>query len=534
MAKILPAQEGSAPPLTTVSPEQLEALLVRLELLLPKELWEQVASLLRTLQGVMALLERKNTTLARLRRWLFGATSEKTSRVFPKPLPTGAAAPAPPKPRRKGHGRRGAAEYVGAKVVVVAHPSLRVGDLCSDCQKPQGKLRLWPPSALVRITAQPIFAATKFVLEQLRCQLCGKLFRAPAPPEAGQAKYDPNVGVMLGLMRYGSGLPHYRMERMQEDWGVPLPQSTQWELLAQSARDFAPIGQELITVAACGQLLHNDDTTMRVQSLRREKAQEETERQGIFTTSIIAKVGLQQVALFFTGGDHAGENLDLVLKKRDPELEKPIQMCDALSRNCSKEFEVLLSHCLPHGRRNFVDVAESFPTECRKVLESLAEVFQHEAQAKAGNLTPQERLRLHQEHSQPVMEALRAWMQEQMDQKKVEPNSGLGQAIRYMLKHWEPLTLFLRHPGAPLDNNICERALKMSILHRKNSLSYKTARGAQIGDLFMSLIHTCRLNQLNPFAYLEALRVHAKAVQANPRQWLPWTYKQTLAALAPS
>lgn len=534
MAKTLPAQQGPAPQMTILTPEQLEALLARLELLLPKELLEQVVGLLRTLQWVMTLLERKNTTLARLRRWLFGATSEKTDRVFPKAPQADATAPSPPKVRRKGHGRRGAVEYVGAKVVVVAHPSLQVGGLCPDCQQPQGKLRLWPPSVLVRIMAQPIFAATKFVLEQLRCQLCGKLFKAPVPPEAGQAKYDPNVGVMLGLMRYGSGLPHYRMERMQEDWGVPLPQSTQWELLAQSARDFAPIGQELITVAASGQLLHNDDTTMRVQSLKQEKEATEAERTGIFTTSIIAKVGLQQVALFFTGGHHAGENLDLLLKQRDPKLEKPIQMCDALSRNCSKEFEVLLSHCLPHGRRNFVDVAENFPTECRKVLESLAEVFQHEAQAKERNLPPQERLRFHQEHSQPVMEALRAWMQEQIDGKKVEPNSGLGEAIRYMLKHWEPLTLFLRHPGAPLDNNICERALKMSILHRKNSLSYKTARGAQIGDLFMSLIHTCRLNQLNPFAYLEALRVHAKAVKANPGQWLPWTYKQTLAALAPS
>jgi len=243
-------------------------------------------------------------------------------------------------------------------------------------------------------------------------------------------------------------------------------------------------------------------------------------------------VGPHQIALFFTGGNHAGENLDELLQHRDAGLDQPIQMCDALSRNRSKEFAVLLANCLPHGRRNFVDVAVDFPAACQHVLESLAQVFAHEGQAKAQKLGPEPRLRFHQEHSQPVMAALYAWMQEQMDQKKVEPNSGLGQAINYMFKHWEPLTLFLRQPGAPLDNNICERALKMAILHRKNSLSYKTQNGAQVGDLFMSLIHTCRLNGANPFDYLTTLQRHASAVKTNPGQWLPWNYLQTLASLA--
>ena len=116
-----------------------------------------------------------------------------------------------------------------------------------------------------------------------------------------------------------------------------------------------------------------------------------------------------------------------------------------------------------------------------------------------------------------------------MDQKKVEPNSGLGEAIAYMINHWEPLTLFLRQAGAPVDNNICERALKMAILHRKNSLGYKTENGARVGDLFMSIIHTCRLNEVNPFNYLTALQQNAGAVKANPGRWLPWNFNQTLA-----
>jgi transposase len=103
----------------------------------------------------------------------------------------------------------------------------------------------------------------------------------------------------------------------------------------------------------------------------------------------------------------------------------------------------------------------------------------------------------------------------------------LGQAIAYMLKHWEPLTLFLRKAGAPLDNNRCEQALKMAILHRKNSLSCKTLNGARTGDLFMSLIHTCRLNGINPFEYLLAIATHADAVKLVPQAWLPWNYPKS-------
>lgn len=515
---------SNAPKITSLNAQQLEALLLGLEKLLPGVMYEQVAGLLQTLQWVMEIIEKKSTTMRRLQRWIFGAQTEKTAAIFPKE-----STKAKDQAKAKGHGRNGTNRYVGAKVVPVPHPSLRLGDRCLECQ--EGKLGPRHPLRIVRIMAQPIFSASIFELGQLRCNLCGKIYTAPAPLEAGTAKYAPNVGLMLGFLRFGSGLPHYRMEKMQKDFGVPLPQSTQWELMEQSSANLEPVQQELLRVAASGELLHNDDTTMRVQSLKKEKTG--ADRTGIFTTSIVSKVGDHQIALFFTGGNHAGENLDLLLKRRVAGLDKPIQMCDALSRNRSKEFEVLLANCLPHGRRNFVDVAENFPAECRQVLESLGQVFKNDAETKKLNLSPQERLRFHQDESGPVMESLHAWMSEQMERKKVEPNSGLGEAIQYMLNHWEPLSLFLRVAGAPLDNNICERALKMSILHRKNSLSYKTENGARVGDLFMSIIHTCRLNGANPFDYLSALQRHAAAVKANPADWLPWNYTQATASAAP-
>lgn len=202
-------------------------------------------------------------------------------------------------------------------------------------------------------------------------------------------------------------------------------------------------------------------------------------------------------------------------------------MCDALSRNLSSEFQTILANCLSHGRREFVSLAKDFPDECRQVLESLGQVYRVDSESKEQQMSPEQRLDHHQTHSQPVMERLQSWLREQIEGKHVEPNSGLGQAIGYMLRHWEKLTLFLRKTGAPLDNNISERALKMAILHRKNSLSYKTLNGARTGDLFMTLIHTCRLNAINPFDYLMAIASQPEAIKLLPSSWLPWNYPKS-------
>jgi hypothetical protein len=180
-----------------------------------------------------------------------------------------------------------------------------------------------------------------------------------------------------------------------------------------------------------------------------------------------------------------------------------------------------------------VDVKDQFPEECRHVLEALRHVYHTDALARKRELSPEDRLALHQAESGPVMDELHTWLSRQFDDRLVEPNSSLGGAISYMLKHWEKLTLFLRVAGAPLDNNICERALKKAILHRKNAMFFKTQNGAKVGDLFMSLIHTCELSGANPFDYLTELDRHADQVASNPADCMPWNYRQTLAAIEP-
>ena len=166
------------------------------------------------------------------------------------------------------------------------------------------------------------------------------------------------------------------------------------------------------------------------------------------------------------------------------------------------------------------------------MLEALGEVYCNDSRSREQRLSPGERLLFHQEHSGPVMKRLKEWLAAQLAEHRTEPNSGLGKAITYLLRHWTKLTLFLRQQGAPLDNNIAERALKKAILHRKNALFYKTMNGAHVGDLFMSLIHTCELNKVNPFDYLTELLLHPAELTVRPADWMPWNYRMTLAGTA--
>jgi len=302
------------------------------------------------------------------------------------------------------------------------------------------------------------------------------------------------------------------------------------------AAGMQPVFEELIRQGASGEVRYNDDTSVKIlEFLDHERVIEDPKlpgRTGVFTTGIVSTQEGRTIALFFSGRKHAGENLADVLAKRAAELPRPIQMCDALSRNFPRELEVILANCLTHGRRYFVEAAANFPEECRYSLELLGKVYHNDAIAREQTMTPDQRLKFHQTQSTPLMDEMKGWLNKQLDEKLCEPNSDLGSAVTYMLNHWGPLTLFLRVAGAPLDSTIVERALKKAILHRRNSLFYKTQRGARVGDLFMSLIYTCQLSDVNPFDYLTALLRNTDRLAREPAEWMPWNYAQTLASFA--
>jgi len=507
-----------------------------------------------TLARLTAELELKGASIRRLRTLIFGARTERTSKVLGEndkaksddsaaadgaddgsgePAATDPESPTKKKKKRakcKGHGRNAASSYTGAEKKSVPHDSLKHKDHCPCCTK--GKVyRQLDPKALVRVTGMAPLSATVYELERLRCNLCGEVFTAASPEGVGDKKYDETATSMIGMLKYGCGMPFNRLDKLEDTLGIPMPSSTQWELVERAADLLLPVYNELIRQAAQGELLHNDDTTMRLLDIAPMPTDDGKGRTGVYTSGIVSVGNGHQIALFFTGHEHAGENLAKVLAQRADDLDPPIQMCDGLSHNTAGDFESIVANCIPHARRKFVEVFDIFPSECRVVLETLRGVYAHEHEAKDRGMSPEERLRYHQEQSGPLMKGLETWLQEQFDKRKVEPNSSLGDAIKYMKKHWEKLTLFLRVAGAPLDNNICERILKKAILHRKNAYFYKTENGARVGDLFMSLIHTSELGQVNPFDYLVALQRHHDDVATSPGSWMPWNFRESLKRL---
>jgi len=529
-----------------LSGQQLEELLERIKGSVGQDDYQILERIVRMLQWLLGVVERKSLSIRRLQRLLFGPKTERAHKGPDQGPPKAGAdssqeaastpSPAPEKPRRKGHGRRPASSYTGARSIIVAHESLCRGACCPNCR--HGRLYLIPPAQRILVSGSPVLAAERYEIEELRCSGCGAVFGAKVPPEVSGPKYAPSAASAIAVATYGAGLPYYRLERMQEDFGVPVPASTQWHLSEAVAKAAAPVVGELIGQGAQSPIFFNDDTKNRILQIAGSGPAPESQRDpvpapskkrrcGVFTSATLFEVGRYTVALFFTGVRTAGENLARVLEHRVAGLPPPIHMCDALHVNFAPSFKVILAHCIAHARRKFYELTDRFPGEVQFLLDELAKVYHNDELTKG--MSAQERLQYHLKHSRPIMTSIRTWGRKLLADKKVEPNSSLGDAITYMLDHWKQLVVFLWKPGAPLDNNITERSLKLAILRRKNSYFYRTVHGAWVGDTLMSLIHTCRLCGVNPVPYLTALQVHAERVRANPADWFPWIYHQTMA-----
>jgi len=433
------------------------------------------------------------------------------------------------------HGRIGANDYTGCNEVTLPHPTLSVGSACPHCAACGTVARLGQdkPKFIVRLEGSPLITGARFVAPIFRCNLCQDRFYTPVPDSIKNApKYAPSCASTLAIARYFLGIPMFRIEQDQTMHGIPVKDSTQWDIHKGLYSVACPVFGVLQQNAANGSLAMYDDTTGRIL---------ENQIKGVptHTTAFMAVHEGHKIHLFFTGQNHAGKNADAIFAQRTSE-EPVIAMMDASPSNIPKHLSeelvarFILCFCLVHGRRKFFEVMRFFDKECDFVLNIIGQVYANEEHCVKNKLSPDHRLLYHQQYSQPLMKQLFIWLNNQLVYEQVESNSGLGTAVRYMLRHWEPLTTFLRVAGAPLDSSWAERAIKIAIRHRRNSLFYKTSKGALVGDCLMSIIYTSKVNGINPYDYLTTLQQYAVAVKANPEQWLPWNYAQTVASIAPA
>jgi transposase len=426
--------------------------------------------------------------------------------------------------KKLGHGRNPHTVYQNA-IDISLVLTLTVGDDCPLLCG--GRLGPYKPGVIVRIKGQNFAQVYRYHLEKLRCNLCGVIISPEKPADMGTEKYDESFKALLALMKYYVAIPFHRQEQFQRMLDFPCSDATQWQLIEQLAGYCYIIFQLLKHLAANGRVIQNDDTTLRILDVIKQiKNGTIGGRTGMYTTGVVADYEGHKIALFLNGQQHSGENVSDVLKWRDPEKEPIIQMCDALSANVPKEINTILSNCLSHGFRKFDELRDYFPAECIIITRLLSRVFKFEQ--KTHGLSQEERLIYHQTHSQPLMDELNCYMASLLHERRVEPNSDLGAAIKYMQRHWEKLTRFLIVAGAPIDNNVVERALKIAIRHRKSSLFYRTTYSANIGGMLTSIIYTCDLAKENPHDYLISLQKHHASVLANPADWLPWNYRKTM------
>jgi transposase len=507
-----------------------------------------IEKLLRLLLTIISLLQGRNSTLLRLKEFLFGGkkrkpdsdksedsgeeqasgSKEKDSTGSPKEsacrLMTEGDSETD-RPKRRGHGRLPAAAYTGAKLVKLKHEEMRAGDPCTnpDCR---GHLQLLSaPRIKIYLTGQPLITATRYEREDLRCSDCFSHYLAKLPDGVKEEeKFDETADVGIVLSKLMAATPYYRRARMQASCGVPLPESVQFERLESVADRVLAVYLYLYRLAADGELFHIDDTKVTILScVEEDQHLTAEETRATQTSGIVVKDNAgHQIVLYLSGRRHAGENLDMLLGLRGPELEIPIKVSDALAANGKKKAPTIDAKCWAHVDRKLKELEEIFPVECLIVLKTIRSIYRIDHETEG--MSKQKRLAYHQSMSGPLLAQLEEWIEEQFGKRRVEPNSALGKALQYIRNHWKGLTRFLSHPGIPLDNNAVERALKKFVQWRKNSLFFKTEHGAAVSGILLSLIESCRLNGGNPWEYLLVLIRHKDEARRNPAAYLPWNY----------
>ena len=430
--------------------------------------------------------------------------------------------------KRKGHGRLSEEDYVGARNIDCPSRQYKPGDRCPRCGK--GNLFNFTIRKALTLLATAPIEAVRYLLEVLRCNTCGHTFEDP-PEETRWGKHHPSANAGVVVMRYGLGVPGYRLQTWQAHMGVPLPDATQGDMIAKAGASMSPIFDHLNHLLAQSSSLAADDTGLKVLQLLKEfKTAKKDERHGCHATCLHGKHQGHQIVLYYVGRKHSGENIDELLQARSSKLPMPFQMGDGSACNTSHRHDTVEVFCHAHSFRKFIKAYDTNPELVDYLLHLYGQIFVNDRKTKG--MTDQQRLEYHQQHSRPVMDKLRLFFNLLFEECIVENNSSLGQAISYVLKRWQGFSEFLCIPGVPLDNNETERLLKLAIRYRKNSGFFKTTKSARLGAMIMSILATTAACGANPMDYITQLQIHESEVRECPQLWLPWNYRDRMAQLA--
>jgi hypothetical protein len=461
----------------------------------------------------------------------------------PEPPPKSSSTGGGEKKEKKGrhnHGRRGAGDFTKPVQRYFAHPDINnVGEPCPEC-KAGG---LYPHyGQWHRFEGQPLLRVVIINYEIWRCTLCQKSYPAPIAAdilEDGPVRqtFGYSATALIVISKHFLGTPWARQERLQKMLELPLSASTLGDRTHEFAEIITALYEYLIRLAANAWLFGSDDTGIRILKLKSEvkrqrKTQKETLRTGVHTSVVLAQLtGGIRIALFKSGIHHAGEFLDEILQHRDVELPPPIHMADGSSCNPATVCSTIQANCNAHGRRKLEEKKDKYLEHWEVVRKTYKQVSNNENECKERGLTPDDRLALHKEKSRPLMDAMFDWMQRELENRNVEPNSELGGIFEYFLNRRRELLAFTEYAGAPIDNNAVEQLIKSVALIRKNAMFFMSLTGARNADKILTVGITAGMAGANLYDYFVCLQRHANEVKARPQDFLPWTYQKSAQEL---
>jgi transposase len=440
---------------------------------------------------------------------------------------------------RNNHGRRGADDFAHLPCVQHTHHDLAPGCMCPTCQ--QGRLYRFYARTFVTISGQAPFVGHRHAVERLQCNVCASIFEAALPDSlrddgVGNGKlYSHSAHTAVVLLKYLGVMPWHRQQTLQSAMGVMVPDACMWDMCEALCAVVRPVVSALELLAGASPLLYGDDTTAAIFGLKSEvkldrTTGQEVERTGCHTTAVIARTAEgRHVAVFRVGIQHTGELMDEILRQRPAGLLPPMVMADASSSNGVTVCQVHMCGCNAHALRRFKALEDKYPTELAGILSAYRAIYQHDAHTRSNNMDDEARLAYHRQYSRPLFRQMCRDAHALLDAHKVEPNSTLGSELDYLLNHQRRLSAFYRLPGAPIDNNLAERELRLSVRLRDAAPMFRSRVGAAVAAHLWTLLVTTLLNDANAFDYLNALQRHASEVLREPLAWLPWNYRRRAA-----
>ncbi|OJT20553.1 hypothetical protein BO221_31675 [Archangium sp. Cb G35] len=421
-------------------------------------------------------LQELERQLAQRTGELFGRSSEKRpQREQDEGKQAGPAEPAP------GHGPRAQPTLpLLEQVYTLEEPDKQ----CPKCGGALAEMKGCYEEAEEVDVVERRFVLRRHKRQKYRCGCGGCVETALGPPklQAG-GRYSVDFAVEVAVAKYLDHMPLERQAKTMEREGLVVDSQTLWDQIEALARLLSPAHEALHEALLTREILGGDETRW---PLLGSKSQTRWHAWALCAPDAVVY--------------RIQEGRDTEAARNMLKGFRGILMTDGLSTYESvagKSAGMSLVNCWMHARRKYVECAEAF-RQANEALDMIAELYAVEREYKEGPADLERLLALRQQKSRAVIERLRQWACEQ----RVLPESGLGQAIKYMSNRWTGLTRFLTDPRVPLDNGATERAMRGLAVGRKNHYGSRSRRGTEVAALYYSLMETAKLCGVDPKRYL--------------------------------